>query len=82
MATLGGPERVLEAERTTPPDLIVVDQMMPGPEGAEMATGLHSDPATRSTPLALLTGGGGLVAKPFDTECLADRVEAALPIGP
>ena len=40
------------------PDLIVLDWMMPGMTGIDLARQLRADPATRDTPIILLTARG------------------------
>ncbi len=45
----------LELARKEEPDLIVLDWMMPGLSGAQVATRLREDPATREIPVVMLT---------------------------
>ena len=71
-----------------PPDLILLDWMMPELNGLETCTRLKSDPATRHIPVIFLTarsqesevshglalGAVGYMTKPFDTHSLGSRV--------
>lgn len=75
-----------------PPDLIVLDVMMPGVDGIELAKRLRIDHATRSLPILMLTAKGtehdeisGLGAgaddympKPFSVAVLRARIDALL----
>jgi DNA-binding response OmpR family regulator len=93
--------QVLEAEdgeaglalaRKERPDLILLDVMMPGLDGWEVARRLAADPATREIPVVFLTarageedrrhgahlGGAGYVAKPFDPVHIGELVEEVL----
>jgi CheY-like chemotaxis protein len=92
---------VLEAEdgetgiavaRRERPDLILLDVMMPGLDGWEVARRLAADPETRDIPVVFLTarageedrrlgehlGGAGYVAKPFDPVSIGELVQEVL----
>lgn len=66
--TLSDPRfRILEAEngrealrlaKEQHPDLIVLDWMMPGLSGIEVAAALREDPLTRGIPIIMLTAKG------------------------
>jgi signal transduction histidine kinase/DNA-binding response OmpR family regulator len=45
----------LEMARLDPPDVVILDLMMPGIDGFEVATRLKVDPATRGIPIIVLT---------------------------
>jgi two-component system, OmpR family, alkaline phosphatase synthesis response regulator PhoP len=85
-------EQALEAIRTRHPDLLVLDLMLPGINGLEVAKSLKHDPKTRNIAIVMLTAKGeeadivaGLelgaddyVTKPFSPRILAARVKAVL----
>ncbi|MEO8503513.1 MAG: response regulator [Acidobacteriota bacterium] len=85
-------DTALEAVRKRPPDLIVLDLMLPGMDGLEITRILKRDPATAGIPLVMLTARGeeldrivGLelgaddyLAKPFSPRELVLRVKAVL----
>ena len=82
----------LEIARKQAPDLILLDLMMPGLSGQEVATALKGDPQTAGIPIVMLTARGdetdiivGLslgaddyVSKPFSMKVLLARVAAVL----
>lgn len=85
-------DRALEAIRKQPPDLIVLDLMLPGLDGLEITRLLKRDPATARLPLVMLTAKGeevdrivGLelgaddyIAKPFSPREVVLRIKAVL----
>jgi len=85
-------DAALEAVRRRPPDLIILDLMLPGMDGLEITRALKRDSATAGIPLVMLTAKGeeldrivGLelgaddyVAKPFSPRELVLRVKAVL----
>ncbi len=82
----------LELARKLLPDMIVLDLMMPGLTGQEVATRLKGDPQTANIPILMLTARGeemdiivGLsmgaddyVTKPFSMKVLMARIAAVL----
>jgi DNA-binding response OmpR family regulator len=78
--------------REHPPDLAILDVMMPGMSGLEVCRELRKDPATANIPVILLTalaqeaditaglaaGADDYIVKPFSPRDLATRVNAAL----
>lgn len=82
----------LESIRKHPPDLIVLDLMLPGLDGLEVTRLLKRDPATARIPLVMLTAKGeevdrivGLelgaddyIPKPFSPRELVLRIKAVL----
>ncbi|MFN7972469.1 MAG: response regulator [Acidobacteriota bacterium] len=74
------------------PDLVLMDVMLPGTDGISALDRLKADAATRSIPVIIVTGLGGVtervlalkagcddyVTKPFDPEELVTRVEMTL----
>ena len=85
-------DRALEAIRRQPPDLVVLDLMLPGLDGLEVTRLLKRDPATARLPLVMLTARGeevdrivGLelgaddyIAKPFSPREVVLRIKAVL----
>lgn len=82
----------LEIARKQMPDLIILDLMMPGLTGQEVATRLKGDSQTAGIPLLMLTarseetdiivglslGADDYVSKPFSMKVLMARVAAVL----
>jgi CheY-like chemotaxis protein len=82
----------LELAKSERPDLILLDVMMPGLDGWQVARRLAADPATREIPVVFLTaraghedrlqgervGAVGYVVKPFDPVSIATVVELTL----
>ena len=82
----------LEIARTTRPDVIVLDVMMPKMSGHEVAAALRDDPALADIPVIFVSakaqgadvargmelGAVDYVTKPFDPIDLVDRVTAVL----
>jgi DNA-binding response OmpR family regulator len=82
----------LRRAREEPPDLVVLDLMLPGLDGLEVCRQLRRDPATRSLPILMLTakadevdrvvglevGADDYVVKPFSPRELVARVRALL----
>ncbi|MBW1784780.1 MAG: response regulator transcription factor [Deltaproteobacteria bacterium] len=85
-------EAALEITQTNPSDLVVLDLMLPGMDGLEVAKSLKNNPGTRNIPIVMLTAKGeesdivtGLelcaddyVTKPFSPRILAARIRAVL----
>jgi phosphate regulon transcriptional regulator PhoB len=86
-----GPE-ALARVRAAPPDLVVLDLMLPEMDGLEVCRRLRGDPSTASLPLIMLTakadevdrivglelGADDYLAKPFSPKELVARVRAVL----
>lgn len=78
----------LAAARDNPPQLILLDVMMPDMDGPETLARLRDDPALSGIPVAFMTakirpeevaalmnlGAIGVIGKPFDPMTLADQV--------
>jgi two-component system, OmpR family, response regulator MtrA len=88
----GAGDSALALIRRERPDLAVLDVMMPGLSGLEVAQALRADPATAAIPVIMLSAKGqasevenGLASgardylvKPFNREELVSRVAEAL----
>ena len=81
---------VLDQLRRDPPDLLILDHMLPGLSGLEILTALRADPATRHLPVMMLTargrdrelaeqaGADRFVSKPFSNADLLAEVRAMM----
>jgi two-component system phosphate regulon response regulator PhoB len=90
--TASSGETALALVRQRPPDLIVLDLMLPGVTGIEVCRVVKSDPATRHVAVLILTAKGAeidrvvgfelgaddYVVKPFSVRELALRIQAIL----
>jgi two-component system phosphate regulon response regulator PhoB len=74
-----GPE-ALRLARATPPDLVLLDLMLPEMDGLEVCRRLRQDPATQGLPIVMLTARGDddYVVKPFSPRELIARIRAVL----
>jgi CheY-like chemotaxis protein len=80
--------RALEAIRQDPPDLIILDHMMPGLDGLSVLQTLKGDARLRRIPVILLTGAAqdiprnagaaAIIEKPFQLIPLQEQVRALL----
>jgi len=85
-------EQALEMVRTALPDLVVLDWMLPGMSGLELARRLRADKRTQDVPVIMLTaraeeqdklagletGADDYLTKPFSPRELNARVKAVL----
>ena len=85
-------DRALEAVFGNPPDLVVLDVMIPGPDGFQVCRAIKDDLATCSIPVILLTGkkssldlergrlagADAYITKPFKSVRLLEAVEELL----
>lgn len=90
--TVSRGDTALETLRSKPPDLLLLDLMLPGLDGLELCRVLKRDPSTAELPIIMLTAKGdevdrivGLelgaddyVAKPFSPREVVLRVKAVL----
>jgi putative two-component system response regulator len=84
----------LESVRRNPPDLVLLDVMMPTPNGFDVCHALKRDHATRLVPVVLVTalqhsedrirgieaGADDFISKPFNTHELRARVQSLIRI--
>jgi len=85
-------EKALDAVRAKPPDLMILDLMLPGLDGLEICRQLKMGEDTRTIPIVILTAKGeeadivtGLelgaddyITKPFSPRVLVARIRAVL----
>ncbi len=85
-------DEALDAIRSDPPDLLLLDLMLPGMDGLELTRALKRDPATAQLPIVMLTaradevdrivglelGADDYVSKPFSPREVVLRVKAVL----
>ena len=88
----GTGEEAMKKVKLDPFDLILLDLMLPGLDGLEVAKALKNDPKTKTIPIIMLTAKGedadvvsGLelgaddyITKPFSPRVLSARVKAVL----
>lgn len=89
---VGTGEEALHAVDSVRPDLVLLDLMLPGVDGLEVARRLKGDPATRDIPIIILTakaeetdivsglevGADDYIPKPFSPRVLIARIRAVL----
>src|SRR5215470_11867702 len=90
--TAGNGTDALRLARSERPSLLVLDLMLPGMDGLDVARALRGDPATRMLPIIMLTarveetdrliglelGADDYITKPFSPRELVARVRAVL----
>src|SRR5215212_8605534 len=90
--TAGNGIDALRLARTERPSLLVLDLMLPGMDGLDVARALRGDPASRMLPIIMLTarveetdrliglelGADDYITKPFSPRELVARVRAVL----
>lgn len=89
---VGDGQAALDGVRERPPDLVIVDLMMPKMSGIEVCQALRADPATTDIPVIMLTaraqesdvargfaqGADDYIIKPFSPRELVRRVQAVM----
>ena len=92
LTAFNGNDALEQARREPPPDLVILDLMLPGVDGTEVARRLKAEARTASVPIIMLTAKGeetdvvvGLtlgaddyVTKPFSMKILLARLSAVL----
>lgn len=92
VSTASSGEEALRQVRAVPPDLVLLDLMLPAMDGLEVCRRLRQDPATASLPIVILTaksdevdrvlglelGADDYIVKPFSPKELMARVRAVL----
>ncbi|NIP41602.1 MAG: response regulator transcription factor [candidate division Zixibacteria bacterium] len=92
VTTSASGEDAIETVASDPPDLILLDLMLPGADGFEVCRRIHNNPASQSIPIVMLTAKGeeadivtGLelgaddyITKPFSPKVLVARIRAVL----
>ena len=92
LVTAESGEAALEAVAHHSPDLMVLDIMMPGMTGYQVATRIKEDPATRHIPIVMLSalddrnsrahglsaGAEAFLTKPVNRAALCQQVKALL----
>lgn len=88
----GSAEDALNIMRHALPDLVLVDWMLPGLSGIELAKRIKSDKRTKTVPIIMLTaraaeedkltgletGADDYITKPFSTQDLVERAKDLL----
>ncbi|MCO5100509.1 MAG: response regulator [Burkholderiaceae bacterium] len=86
-------EAAMHRLRTDPPDLVILDVMLPRLNGFEVLKQIKSDPSLRSIPVIVLTAKGqahdrrmaeeigvdGFMTKPFSNREIVDEVRRLAP---
>ncbi len=94
--TAASGHEALKKARLARPDLVVLDILMPGPNGLEVCEALRRDPVTAAVPIIILTGLPGelprlagteagadfYIRKPFNVEEIISRIQALLAVPP
>jgi len=93
VSSVGSGREALDAVAAEPPDLVLLDVVMPEMNGYEVCRALRSNPQTRMVPIIMLTSSGDqdkvsaieagaddFIARPFDPHELLARVRSLLRI--
>lgn len=89
---INGEDALETAFEGDPPDLVLLDIMMPEMDGYEVCEKLRENPKTKNVPVIFLTaktekeeiqkcydvGGQDYIAKPFDAQILIEKIKTYL----
>lgn len=89
---INGEDALETAFEGDPPDLVLLDIMMPEMDGYEVCEKLRANPKTKNVPVIFLTaktgkeeiqkcydvGGQDYIAKPFDAQILIEKIKTYL----
>lgn len=90
VTTVNDSSKAMQAANTIRPDLIILDIMMPYPDGFTLCKMLREEPKFAKTPILIITaldnsnskattfGANDYLAKPFNLDELAYKVETLL----
>lgn len=92
VTVVGNGAEAIAAVAQSPPDVVLLDWMMPELDGLETCRRLKADPSTAAIPVIFLTaksqeaeiqrglglGAAGYITKPFDALTLGEQVKALL----
>lgn len=88
--TINHSDRAMQAAQTTLPDLIILDIMMPYPDGFTLCAMLRADARFKDTPILIITaldntnskattfGANDYLTKPFNLEEISSRIASLL----
>ena len=85
-------KQIVESVQKNPPDLLVLDRMLPDTDGIEICRSLKADPETRNVPIIMVTARGedvdvvtgielgaeDYIVKPFSPKVLVARIMGIL----
>lgn len=88
-------EEAMQAIEATPPDLVLLDVMIPGRNGFDVCQSIRADPALETVKIVMLTakgreierekgmalGADDYITKPFSTRDVVDRIRSLLEAG-
>jgi DNA-binding response OmpR family regulator len=90
VTAINNSSKAIQAANSIRPDLFILDLMMPPPDGFTLCGMLRADPNFTETPILIITamdisnsratalGANDYLAKPFNIDELASKIEALL----
>ena len=90
VTAINNSSKAIQTANSLHPDLFILDLMMPPPDGFTLCSMLRADPNFAQTPILIITamdisnskatalGANDYLAKPFNLDELASRIEALL----